>query len=134
MTTNTIKNFSGYVDLDLTFQPHPAKKDLMLSIGEVAVARALKNLLLTDYYEKPFQPNYGSNLRKLLFEPMTPITSSALSKEIEYVIRNFDKRVSLQSVNIQALYDYNAYQVTVTFYIENLVEPFTADFILSRLR
>jgi len=134
MTTNTIKNFSGYVDLDLTFQPHPAKKDLMLSKGEVAVARALKNLLLTNYYEKPFKPDYGSNLRKLLFEPMSPITSSALSKEVEYVIRNFDHRVLLQSVDVDALYDHNAYQVTVTFYIQNLVEPFTADFILSRLR
>jgi phage baseplate assembly protein W len=134
MATNTIKNFSGYVDLDLTFQLHPAKKDLMLSIGEVAVSRALKNLLLTNYYEKPFKPDYGSNLRKLLFEPMSPITTSALSKEVEYVIRNFDKRVTLQSVDVEALYDYNVYQVTITFYIENLVEPFTADFILSRLR
>ena len=128
------KNFSGYSDIDLTFNIHPGKKDLLISKGEIAVVRALKNLLLTNYYEKPFKPNYGSNLRKLLFEPMTPITSSALSKEVEYVIKNFDKRVRLQSVDVEALYDYNAYQVTVTFYIENLVEPFTADFILSRLR
>jgi phage baseplate assembly protein W len=131
---DTIKNFSGYSDLDLTFNSHPAKKDLMISIGEVAVTRALKNLLLTNYYEKPFQPNYGSNIRKLLFEIMSPATSSALAKEIEYVIKNFDHRVALQSVNVQALYDYNAYQVTITFYIENLVAPFTADFILSKLR
>lgn len=131
---NKIQDFSGYSDLDLTFNPHPAKKDLMISKGEVAVARALKNLLLTNYFEKPFQPNYGSNIRKLLFEPMSPIASSALSKEIEFAIKNFDKRVGLKSVIVDALYDYNAYQVTLTFYIENLVEPYTADFILSRLR
>jgi len=131
---NKIKNFSGYTDLDLTFAPHPAKKDLMISTGELAVVRALKNLLLTNYYEKPFQPEYGSNIRKLLFEPMSPITSSALAKEVEYVIKNFDHRVSLKSVNVTALYDDNVYQVTIYFYIENLVEPFTADFILSRLR
>lgn len=128
------KDFSGYSDLDLTFRPHPAKRDLMLSTGELAVARALKNLLLTNYFEKPFQPNYGSNIRKLLFEPMSPIASSALSKEIEFAIINFDKRVGLRSVVVDALYDYNAYQVTVTFYIENLIEPYTAEFILSRLR
>jgi phage baseplate assembly protein W len=134
MKSTEIKNFSGYSDLDMTFQPHPAKKDLMLSTGELAVTRALKNLLLTNYYEKPFQPNYGSNLRKLLFEPMSPITSSALTKEITYVIKNFDYRVTLTSVNVEALYDYNLYQVTISFYINNLVQPFTADFILSRLR
>ena len=91
-------------------------------------------LLLTNPGERVMLPEFGTPLRKLLFEPMTPITSSALSKEVEYVIKNFDKRVTLQSVDVAALYDYNAYQVTVTFYIENLVEPFTADFILSRLR
>jgi phage baseplate assembly protein W len=134
MNSTEIKNYSGYSDLDMTFNPHPAKKDLMISTGELAVTRALKNLLLTNYYEKPFKPNYGSNLRKLLFEPMSPITSSALSKEITYVIKNFDHRVTLQSVKVDALYDYNSYQVTITFYINNLVQPFTADFILSRLR
>lgn len=129
-----IKDFSGYSDLDLTFRPHPAKKDLMLSKGEVAVARALKNLLLTNYYEKPFKPDYGSNIRRLLFEPMSPIASSALSKEIEFAIKNYDKRIGLKNIEVNALYDYNAYQVTITFYIENLVEPYTAEFILSRLR
>jgi phage baseplate assembly protein W len=128
------KDFSGYSDLDLTFKPHPAKKDLMISNGEIAVARALKNLLLTNYFEKPFKPNYGSNIRRLLFEPMSPIASSALSKEIEFAIKNFDKRVGLKSVVVNALYDYNAYQVTITFYIQNLVEPYTAEFILSRIR
>lgn len=130
----TIKNYSGYSDLDLTFRPHPAKKDLMISTGEIAVTRALKNLLLTNYYEKPFQPNYGSNIRKLLFEPMSPITSTALSNEVEFVIKNFDHRIRLISVDVQGLYEQNAYQITITFYIENLVQPFTADFILSRLR
>jgi phage baseplate assembly protein W len=134
MDATNIKNFSGYSDLDMTFNPHPAKKDLMISTGELAVTRALKNLLLTNYYEKPFHPDYGSNLRKLLFEPMSPITSSALEKEITYVIKNFDYRVSLTDVRVDSLYDYNSYQVTITFYINNLVEPFTADFILSRLR
>lgn len=128
------KDFSGYSDLDLTFKPHPAKRDLMVSTGEIAVSRALKNLLLTNYFEKPFKPNYGSNIRKLLFEPMSPMASSALSKEIEFAIKNFDKRVGLRSVVVNSLPDYNAYQVTITFYIENLVEPYTAEFILSRLR
>lgn len=130
----TIKNYSGYSDLDLTFNPHPAKKDLMVTTGEFAVVRALKNLLLTNHNEKPFKPNYGSNIRRLLFEPLSPMTASALSKEVEYTIKNFEPRVSLEKVSVVAIPDYNSYQVTLTFYIENLVQPFTADFILSRLR
>ena len=129
-----IKNYSGYSDLDLTFNMHPGKKDLLISTGEIAVVRALKNLLLTNYYEKPFNPDYGSNIRKLLFENLSPITAGVLSKEVEFVINNYEPRVSLQEVSVQPLYDYNSYQVTITFYINNLVQPFTADFILSRLR
>lgn len=129
-----IKNYSGYSDLDLTFNMHPGKKDLLVSKGEIAVVRALKNLLLTNYFEKPFNPDYGSNIRKLLFEPLTPITAGVLSREVEFVIKNFEPRVSLEDVSVQPLYDYNSYQVTISFYINNLVDPYTADFILSRLR
>jgi phage baseplate assembly protein W len=131
---STIKNYSGYSDLDLTFNPHPAKQDLMITTGEFAVVRALKNLLLTNHNEKPFNPDYGSNIRRLLFEPLSPMTASALTKEVEFVIKNYEPRVSLEKVNVIGLPDYNSYQVTITFYIENLVQPFTADFILSRLR
>ena len=114
-----IKNYSGYSDLDLTFNMHPGKKDLLVSKGEIAVVRALKNLLLTNYFEKPFNPDYGSNIRKLLFEPLTPITAGVLSREVEFVIKNFEPRVSLEDVSVQPLYDYNSYQVTISFYINN---------------
>jgi hypothetical protein len=123
-----------YSDLDLTFNPHPVKKDLMITKGDTAVIRALKNLILTNHYEKPFDPDYGSNIRSLLFDPMTPFSGSILKKEIEYTIRNYEPRVKLEFVNVVADYDNNAYKVTIEFYIENLVEPFTADFLLFRLR
>ena len=127
-------DYSGYSDLDLTFRVHPGNGGLLISKNELAVVRALKNLLLTNYYEKPFNPEYGSNIRSLLFEHLSPITAGVLVKEVEFVISNFEPRVSLQNVEVTPLYDYNSYQVTITFYINNLVEPFTADFILSRLR
>ena len=125
---------NGYSDLDLTFNPHPVRKDLMVTTGEIAVVRALKNLLLTNHYEKPFKPEYGSNIRKLLFDPMSPFTAATLSKEIEYTITNYERRVNLTKVNVTPDYDYNAYTVSIEFYIENLIQPFTADFLLTRLR
>jgi len=129
-----IQDYSGYKDLDLTFNIHPVKKDIITNTGELAVVKALKNLLLTNRYEKPFQPEYGSNIRKMLFEPLSPMIAAALRKEIEYAIRNFEPRVDIVKIDVEEIPSYNSYQVTIEFYIDNLTQPFTADFILSRLR
>jgi len=136
-TNNTLfsgNDSSGYSDLDLSFKKHPVTKDLMITTGNVAVTKALKNLLLTNNYEKPFKPNYGSNISKLLFELMTPFTASTISSEIINTIRNYEPRVTLKSVDVVADYDNNAYNVSIEYYIQNLIQPFTADFVLSRLR
>lgn len=129
-----LNNTSGYSDLDLAWNPHPVTGDLMITTGDIAVVRALKNLLLTNHYEKPFDPDYGSNITKLLFEPMTPFASSILSKEIEYTINNYEPRVTINKINVEADFDNNQYKVHLEFFIENLVKPFIADFLLSRLR
>jgi phage baseplate assembly protein W len=125
---------NGYSDIDLTFNPHPVTKDLMISTGQMAVVKALKNLILTNHYEKPFQPDYGSNIRKLLFELMTPFTAQSIAKEIEYTIKNYERRATLKTVDVVANFDYNYYEVTIEFYIENLIQPLSANFILTRLR
>lgn len=129
MTTN-----SNYSDLDLTFNPNPITGDLMLTKGSVSVIRALKNLLLTNHYEVPFSPQYGSNIRQLLFEPMTPFTASTLQKEITYTIANFEHRISINKLTVTADYANDGYVVYLECYIQNLVEPFTVNFLLSRLR
>lgn len=127
-------NISSYSDLDLTFKAHPVKKDISLFIGELAVVKALKNLLMTNFYEKPFNHNYGSNIRAMLFEPISPITAAMINKEVETAIKNYEPRISIKSLSVNALYDYNSYQVSLEFYIENLVQPYSADFLLSRIR
>lgn len=124
----------NYVDPDLTFRLHPVKKDLILNKGEIAVTKALKNLILYNHYEKPFMPEYGSNIKSMLFEPLSPFTANALRTEIDICVKNFEPRVSLKNVSVEALYDYNSYQVTLEYYIKNMVEPFTASFILNKLR
>jgi phage baseplate assembly protein W len=125
---------NGYSDIDLTFNPHPVTKDLMISTGQMAVVKALKNLILTNHYEKPFKPDYGSNIKKLLFELMTPFTAQSIAKEIEYTIKNYERRVTLKTVDVVANYDHNYYEVSIVFYIENLIQPLSANFILTRLR
>ena len=123
-----------YSDLDLTFTKHPVKKDLVLSLGDQAVIRSIRNLLLTNHYERPFQPQLGSNVRKMLFEPVSPLTANFLQREIEDVIKNYEPRASLESVVVDAQPDRNYYGITITFYIVNQSNPITINFLLQRLR
>ena len=127
-------SYENYSDIDLTFNIHPVKKDIIINKGEIAVVKALKHLILTNHYEKPFNPDYGSNIRKLLFEPINTFTAATLENEIDTCIKNFEPRVKVKSIIVSANYDYNAYEVSIEFFIENLVEPFTAEFLLYKLR
>jgi phage baseplate assembly protein W len=81
MANITVQKTRKFSDLDLNFIIHPVKKDINVYTDEMAVINALKNLILTNYYERPFQPDLGSNVRKLLFENLDIITAAALEKE-----------------------------------------------------
>ena len=127
----TIKRFS---DLDFAFTKHPITKDIVLSYDDQAVIRSVRNLLLTNHYEVPFNSQIGSNVRKMLFEPITPLLASILKREIEDCIRNYEPRVELQSVDVVVLPDENFYRVNMSFYLVNQTEPISINFILERLR
>ena len=123
-----------YVDLDLTFKKHPVKNDLVLSVDDKAVIRSVRNLILTNHYERPFHPEIGSNVRKMLFEPISPLTANYLQREIEDTIRNFEPRVRLQQVLVQTSPDSNSYSAIISFFINNNTAPTTINFVLQRLR
>lgn len=132
MATSSIKN--RYTDLDLTFTRHPVKNDLVLSVDDKAVIRSVRNLILTNHYERPFHPEIGSNVRKMLFEPISPLTANYLQREIEDTIKNFEPRVRIQQVLVQTAPDSNAYSAIISFYINNNTAPTTINFVLQRLR
>jgi phage baseplate assembly protein W len=123
-----------YSDIDFTFTRKPVTNDVALSYDEMAVVRSIRNLLLTNHYERPFQPELGSNINTLLFEPVSPITSSSLQTEIENMINNYEPRALLKSVVVNALPDKNAYEVSLEFYIENATLPTTVTVLLERNR
>jgi phage baseplate assembly protein W len=100
----------------------------------MAVINSVKNLILTNHYEKPFQPEIGSNIQKLLFENMDNITASAISREIEQTITNFEPRVKIIAINVSPNFDNNAFSVGMEFYIINRTEPITIQFFLERVR
>lgn len=128
---NTIRSFK---DLDLNFTVHPVNKNLNLAINERAIINAVKNIVLTNHYEKPFFPDYGSNVRKLLFDNFDMVTAIALQNEIEKCLINFEPRIAVTSVKVQPNYDSNAFNVIMDFSIKNISEPVTINFMLQRLR
>jgi len=123
-----------YSDLDFRFTKHPVKKDLVLSYDEQAVIRSVKNLIMTNHYERPFQPDIGSNVRRMLFEPISPLTANYLQKEISDVIKNYEPRATLNEVFVDMSPDENSYTVYISFYLVNQSTPITINFLLQRLR
>lgn len=134
MATIVAKVTRTYKDLDLSFTKHPVKKDVNKHVDEMAVINSVKNLILTDHYERPFRPEIGSNVKRMLFEPMDAISSSLLEREIRQVLQNFEPRVTLREVAVSPDYDNNAYKVGMTFLISNMSDPVTIQFFLERDR
>jgi phage baseplate assembly protein W len=134
MAEITIKSNRGFVDLDLNFNVHPTTKDINKFKNENAIINSVKNLVLTNHYERPFQPDLGSNLKRLLFEPVDNATAALLEREITETIENFEPRVQLRDVTASGFPDENGYKVEIVFYLINNPDPVTVDFFLERVR
>jgi len=131
ITSNIVRKFS---DLDLNFTIHPIKKDINKTVDSMAVVNSIKNLILTNHYERPFQPEIGCNVRKLLFENMDNITASAIEREIVQTLNNFEPRVRIESLTVSPDFDNNAFTVSMYFYIVNQTTPISIQFFLERAR
>jgi len=123
-----------YSDLDLNFTKHPITKDVSVKKKEYAVIAAVKNLINTNYYEKPFQPKFGSNIRAMLFEPIDAITASIVRKEISILLENYEPRVRLDAIQVNPEIENNRYSVIVRFFIKNSIKPIQVTLFLNRLR
>ena len=129
------RNVRQYRDLDLFFGRKPISKDINIITDIENIKRAVKNLVLTNVYEKPFHPEIASGVRDMLFENMTPLTSIVLTKKVEDVIENFEPRVRLMSVSARPNLDRNEYEMTIEFFIKNFPTTLiTVDMFLERLR
>lgn len=134
MATTYIDSTRNFKDLDLNFAIHPIRKDINTHKAEYAVINSVKNLILTNHYEKPFQPEIGSNLRRLLFENIDSIIAAQIEREIEETIINFEPRVSISSVTVVHAPDENGYKVRLEFFVINNPDPITINFFLERIR
>jgi phage baseplate assembly protein W len=123
-----------WLDLDLNFAIHPIRKDINKHRAELAVINSIKNLVSTNHYEIPFQPEIGCNIRKLLFEPLDMVTATLIEREIIETIDNFEPRASVSKVVIKPDFDNNGFQVELLFRILNRTDPVAIKFFLERVR
>ena len=128
------RNAQQYKDLDLFFS-RKSNNDLNKVTDVEAIKRSVRNLILHNTFEKPFHPEIGGNVRGLLFENMTPMTSNVIARKIQDTIENHEPRARLVGVQAIPDVDLNGYQVSVYFYIVNApTELVQLDSFLERLR
>lgn len=123
-----------YKDFDLSFTKHPLTNDIGVKTDVAAINQSVKNIINTSFYERPFQPTFGSNVRGLLFEPADPITISNLRQVITVALANYEPRIDVLEVNVRDRSDENAYGVQIKYEILDLKEEAEASIVLERLR
>ena len=123
-----------YKDLDFSFQAHPETGDVLKKIDNNAVKQSVNAIINTAFGERPFNPEFGSSLRGLLFEPIDYITTKTIQKAIEYTLGNFEPRIFLDSVTVEPHEDENSYEVSVYFSVVGINQPTSMSITLERLR
>ena len=131
---NSTRNSRKFRDIDLDFTRNAVTNDVNIVEDVIAVKRSVRNLIQTNFYERPFNPELGCGIRELLFEPFTPITKLFLQRKIEEVLINYEPRVNLTSVNVDDDQDGNRLVVDVNFYVVGIPGPQTVQTFLQRLR
>jgi phage baseplate assembly protein W len=124
-TTNKYRDFS------LTFSKHPITGDLSILTDEKAVNQSLKNLMFTNFYDVPFQPRLGSNLRARLFDLATSMTADTIKSDIEDVIENFEPRIEV--IDITADVEGNGVRVTLRYRLRTSTNDITVSYFLERI-
>ena len=133
-TNKSKKSVRTYKDLNLDFTRHPVTNDLVKIEDVDAIKRSVRNLINTNFYERPFHPELGCGVRDLLFENYTPLTGIFIKRKIQEVLINFEPRARLSSINVNEQMDRNAIDVTVNFYVLNLPNPVSVTTTLQRIR
>lgn len=113
----------SFKDVSMSFQANPLNNDLIALKNQTAIARSIRNIVLTSPGEKFFNPDFGSNVSKLLFDNLDDLTALSIRDEIENSIRNYEPRVQLIDVVVVPEYDNNEFNVTVVYRIIGIDVP-----------
>jgi phage baseplate assembly protein W len=133
ITTTTVQD-QIYSDFLTDMVPHPVSKDVLRFVNEHAVIRSIKNLVMTDRGERLYQPDLGSNIKRMMFEPMIESTAEILSQYIQETIDVYEPRAKVLDISVVPDYNNNLYAVTLSFMIINKEDPVTLNITLDRVR
>lgn len=132
--TNSDTKNQVYSDFLNDLNPHPVTGDVVRYVNEAAVSRSIRNLISTNKGERLFQPEIGSDIYKMLFEPMSSGIEELLSTTIQSTISDYEPRAKVLNVYVAADYDNNAYNVTIEYMIINRPTPIALNVTLTRVR
>lgn len=128
------KNIRTFSDIDLMFGVNPVTGDISKRYDENAVKQSIKALIMTKHYERPFNSSIGSQIGVMLFEQITPMTSSIVKRSIENTITTFEPRAKVIDVSVILAPDANSLYVTIIFAIINTSTPISMNLTLERTR
>ena len=134
VTNKSNKSVRTFKDLNLDFARNTVTNDVVKIEDVEAIKRSVRNLVNTNFYERPFHPELGCGVIQLLFEPFTPVTSIFIRRKVEEVITNYEPRARLDQVIVTESPDRNAIEVRVIFYCMNIANPVTVLTTLQRIR
>ena len=125
----------SFKDINITFKKHPVTDDLVVSRDASAIKQAIVNLLLTNKGERLMNPDYGSDIRSYLFEPLDYGTASQIKRNILFTIDKWEPRISVLNINAIPNYADNGFDVEMTYEIRGTDDPPVAvEFFLARTR
>ena len=131
--SSTIVSKNLWKDLDLLFRVHPVTGDVVTRTDVEAVKRSVRNIVLTNKYERPFKPNFGTSLRELLFELNTNRQLKRVQRRIKETLERTEPRIMNVSV-LLSNDDSNEVNITIVYDIKNSIRNQEQEFTVTRAR
>ena len=123
-----------YKDIDFSFTAHPETGAVLKKIDVNSLKQSIRSLLFTTRGERLFQPDIGSDIYRLLFEPVDPITTETLRYSIQLTLENFEPRILVDLIEVVPLYKTNSYEISIFFTIRGIAQMASFTTYLERLR
>ena len=123
-----------YKDFDIIFDRHPVTRKLNTLTNNDAVKRSLKNIILTNKFERAYSPNFGSDIKSRLFEQFDTNIADDIANDIEFAVSNYEPRVQLIDVLVKEAIEENGIEITIKFRAKNQVETDLLDVFIERVR
>jgi phage baseplate assembly protein W len=134
MATTLIRQQNLFTDLDISFARNSVSGDVEVLRNEQAIKQAVKLLILTQIFERPFHSEIGSPVNGLLFENSNPLLISMIRRVVQQTLQNFEPRIEVTNIQVTDKLDQNQIDVTLEFNIVGTTTSFEVDFNIERTR